>query len=355
LFFPTSQTLITVPKAISIGKWRVFYAPFIFVFIGLRVANIFSKQLTGFESVILFFGIIALAFIYWSIAVARWRVWAFSNVTDIRWLHERALAEHILPSDAFFRKIERKTDAQKVFWAEIEQQLKNGQSSKQTLVDYELQEKTLIFVSKWQFWWIPLLSVVVIGGIYHSILYLRNPIDNKTSEALLFLTPIVVLIIAKEWWKGIKVLLSTLEPVLILSNEGIESPNFGKKKWVEIVKTDVITQGYGDKRNDELQISCSTGDFSYTFFDKEAYEERVENEDDEADLDDDYVDIDDFIEEIDEATFEAHKNDDRYEKYEQTETLTKNLENLTVSPEKLEYLIKVYQARGASKRGNRIQ
>jgi hypothetical protein len=351
LFFRQPKTFLTVPQAIKAGKWRVLYVPFIFLFIALRFGQILTRHQSGIFSAFCFLGILAIALIYWSVAVGRWRVWAFSNVSEMRWLYQRATVEHILPSSDFLKKLEWKTDAQKAFWAEIEQQLQSGRPSKTTLEDYNLPAETRIFDSKWQFWWIPLVSFVILGGTFFAIKRLMFPTEkNIEARAFFVLIPMMILFIAKEWWRGVKMVFSTLEPQIILSNEGIETPEFGLKKWSEIVQIYVDAEGYGDDRKDELRLSCLTGIVTFTRFDKEKYEESYGYDGYEDDLEHDYDDIQDYLENIDEATYEAHKNDERYEKYEHTEVFAKTLNELTLSPDKLEYLIKVYQTRANSKR-----
>jgi hypothetical protein len=351
MFFKQSKPFLTVPQAINAGKWGVLYPPFIFLFIALRVGKIIAQNQSAFVYILLLLGIIALALLYWSIAVGRWRVWAFSNVSDMRWLYQRARVEYILPSSNFLKKLEWKTDAQKAFWVEIEQLMESGQSSKIPLEDYDLPAETRIFDSKWQFWWIPLVSFVILGGAFLAIKYLIYPTEkNIQAKAFFVLIPIMVLYIRKEWGRGVKMLFSISKPQIILNNEGIETPEFGLKKWSEIRKFYIATEGYGEDRKAELRLKCPTGVVSYTFFDRDKYEEAVENDDDEDDLEYDFSDIDDYIEEIDEATYEAHKNDDRYERYTHSEAFIKPLPELTVSPDKLEYLIKVYQTRANSKR-----
>jgi hypothetical protein len=352
LFFRQPKTFLTVPQAINAGKWRVLYAPFIFLFVALRVGQILTRNQSSIVSVLSFMSILAIALIYWSIAVGRWRVWAFSNVSEMRWLYQRATVEHVLPSSNFFKKLEWKTDAQRAFWTEIEQQLQSGQTIKTTLEDYDLPAETRIFDSKWQFWWIPLVSFVILGGTYFAINRLLFPTEkNVEARAFFVMIPRMILLIAREWWRGVKMVFSTLEPQIILSNEGIETPEFGLKKWAEISKIDVDSDiGYGEDRRDELRFSCLTGVVTFTFFDQEKYEESIGNEFDEDDLEYDFDDIQDYRENIDEATYEAHKNDERYEKYEHTETFIKTLLEFTASPHKLEYLIKVYRTRADSER-----
>jgi hypothetical protein len=350
MFFSQPKTLLTVPQAINAGKWRVLYAPFIFLFIALRVGQILTRHQSGLTFILCLLGIIAMAVLYWSIAVGRWRVWAFSNVADIHWLHQRAIVEHILPSDNFFNKLEFKTEAQKVFWNEISRQLETGQITKPPLEDYDLPAETRVFDSKWQFWWIPLVAVFTLPMCYYFIKFIFLETPDKSERIFWFAAPVMILLTAKEGWRGIKMVFSTLEPQIILNNEGIETPEFGLKKWSDISKIEVNTEGYGEDRKEELQLNCPTEDITFTLFHEEEYEEKIQNDDYEDDLEHDYVYIEDFIEEIDEATFEANKNDSRYEKYVHTEFFSKTLSQLTVNPDKLEYLIKVYQARAVSKR-----
>jgi hypothetical protein len=340
MFFPQSKTLITVPKAISVGKWRVLYTPFIFLFIAVRIVMPIIGRQQNVPTIILgIIGMCAFALLYWSIAVGRWRVWAFSNVSEIRWLYQRATVEHILPSDSFFKKLEWKTDAQGYFWIEIERQLDNGQTTKTTLEDYELPAETRVFISKWQFWWIPLVSIFVFGGIYFSINYIFSSFDkNGESKALLVLTPIMILIIAKEWWKGVKTLFSKLEPEIILSNEGVEMTGLGKKKWSEIEQIQVNTEGYGDERNDKIELHYLTGTFEFTCNHPETYDAENEKWEEE------------YWEEIDETTYEANKSNGAFQKHPLSIYFTKDIQSLTESPSKLAYLIKIYQSRGTSNR-----
>ena len=123
-----------------------------------------------------------------------------------------------------------------------------------------------------------------------------------------------------------------------MNNEGIETPEFGQKRWSEISSINVHTGGYGEDRKDELHINISTGEYE---FGRETY----------GDWNEEYEEYEDYhYEEIDEITYEKHKNEDNYFKFERSDSFTKNVQELTINPDKLEYLIKVYQARARSNR-----
>ncbi len=344
MFFRQPKSVLTVPQAIKIGKWCVLYAPFIFIVIALRVAYVMTKNVNGFVIFLCFLSIISLALLYWSIAVMRWRIWAFSNVADILWLHGRAQIEHILPTNHFFMRLEyqMRTTAQKEFWYDMNKRLAVGQTPKSTLEDYELPKETVIFESKWQFWWIPLVSVVILGGIYFGINRLLFPTEkNIESKAFFVLIPAMVLFIRKEWWRGVKMVFSKQEPQITLNNKGIEIKDLSPRKWSEVSEIAINSRGYGEERKDTIELQYLTGEngFYREYFDTWA-------DDDGNEFAYEYPDTED----IDEATYEANKSDPSYYKHPLSISFTKDIQNLNVSPVRLEYLIKIYQARANSNR-----
>jgi len=63
---------------------------------------------------------IVFAWLYWSFAITRWRLWAFENVDDVYELERVAVERKLIwPPGHFFEKTEIRNAAQKEQWARI--------------------------------------------------------------------------------------------------------------------------------------------------------------------------------------------------------------------------------------------
>jgi hypothetical protein len=61
------------------------------------------------------------AWLWWSVAVPRWRLWAYERVSDIPELKRRAVAEKLIwPDSSFFAKTESKSAAHAARERELE-------------------------------------------------------------------------------------------------------------------------------------------------------------------------------------------------------------------------------------------
>lgn len=76
-----------------------------------------GAPLVGFA----FVGGFVLAWLWWSLAVPRWRVWAYERVEDVAELKRQAVVGGLLwPDGSFFERTEIRTSAQKRRIAELE-------------------------------------------------------------------------------------------------------------------------------------------------------------------------------------------------------------------------------------------
>jgi ABC-type transport system involved in Fe-S cluster assembly fused permease/ATPase subunit len=117
------KTKISVKKAIKIGKIAV-NAPIIVVFLisCLISENLMSKSLWLFPVSIL--AIFILPWLYWSFAITKWRIWAFSNVDDICKLASEAVINKLIwEQDSIFEKTEIRTKKEQLIIKQINEQL----------------------------------------------------------------------------------------------------------------------------------------------------------------------------------------------------------------------------------------
>jgi hypothetical protein len=67
-------------------------------------------------------GVLAFVFawLYWSFAITRWRLWAFEHVRNVHQLKERAIAKKLLwPDGNIFEKTEIRTAVQRKKWENL--------------------------------------------------------------------------------------------------------------------------------------------------------------------------------------------------------------------------------------------
>lgn len=128
-----------------------------------RVATIFIGLISGF----------VLGWLYWSLAIPRWRIWAFNNTELKNWteLKIRAINERLIwPDGSIFNKTEIRTKSQKNIIAQIEKQIPN--EIEEILIsdvqdDKDIPSKTDYYYAKSELFLNPILLIVFISiGIY---------------------------------------------------------------------------------------------------------------------------------------------------------------------------------------------
>ena len=116
---------IPVKKAIKIGKIAV-NAPIVVVFLisGLIGKSLILKSLWLFPVSIL--AVFILPWLYWSFAITKWRIWAFSNVDDICKLASEAVINKLIwEQGSIFEKTEIRTKREKLIIEQINERLKD--------------------------------------------------------------------------------------------------------------------------------------------------------------------------------------------------------------------------------------
>ena len=89
---------ITVEQAISRGKWLIKY-PIFFIFIFLIfIESVYFKDTINkaVETIITVLLGILISWLYWSFAITKWRIWAFTNVRNVHELKIKALKNGLI-------------------------------------------------------------------------------------------------------------------------------------------------------------------------------------------------------------------------------------------------------------------
>ena len=180
-------------------------------------------------SVIFVFGSgIVFSFLFYITADPKWRLWAFSNVTDIWELKRVVTGLRLISKDgSLIKKFEFRTvfDTQKLEELEAKFDEKTGIND-----DASIPPKTTIYYSR---------SVKILwpSGLFLSMyifMLLRRDVHPPTL--IQYSYPIIGAI-AVGIWRGWNMF--NKKPRLILSNEGIETDDQVLEKWENITKEEV--------------------------------------------------------------------------------------------------------------------
>jgi hypothetical protein len=117
---------ISVKEAIEKGK-RFVNLPIPFIMMGVMIlgfcTNIFKTSPVWFAPLSILGGIL-LGWLYWSFAITKWRIWAFSNVKYICVLEREAIKNQLIWSrGSVFEKTEIRTKKEKILIAGFQKEL----------------------------------------------------------------------------------------------------------------------------------------------------------------------------------------------------------------------------------------
>ncbi|MEE9350261.1 MAG: hypothetical protein V3U80_09465 [Flavobacteriaceae bacterium] len=113
---------ISVKEALLKGQVVVNFPVFLLMF-GIPglfyFTNLMSDELLWLKPFSMFLGFV-LGWLWWSYAIVKWRLWAFSRVDDFYELEDEAIeAKLIWPEGNWFNKTEIWTRLQREQWEEI--------------------------------------------------------------------------------------------------------------------------------------------------------------------------------------------------------------------------------------------
>ncbi len=208
---------ISVEKAVSKGQLWV-NLPVSIVMISTFGIPLFLMPISTntyfLGTVILFFLLtfILLPWLTWSILITKWRIWAFSNVTNLNELHDEAIIGKLIwERGSIFEKTEIRNSKEKALIKEFERKMDSEKKSKVSLFVDEIpiisnSKEVKIFYSKSLIWLdltmqgiLPLVVgfyfiiidyknwfayLITLFGIYKCIYHLKQLVNNSPQIIL---------------------------------------------------------------------------------------------------------------------------------------------------------------------------
>lgn len=247
---------VTVDTAIQKGKVHLVYIPMI-LFIGSIAAGVYFTSYVNEWYVIAGSFVLgaSLAWFYWSLAVTRWKIWAFGNVRNVHELKRRAVREKLIwPEGNMFAKTEIRTKGQKEMLFKLDRKFEHEDIFRD---DISVPKETLIYYSRSN-------SIIefAIGVVVMIIGILLFSLKNNRYIITFVCLTLGLYIIIKSYKR-----LSDKKPQLIITAEGIEAAEFGFVSWENIYEWEIINRsktdyleinnGYYSIEIDSLKISRS--------------------------------------------------------------------------------------------------
>jgi hypothetical protein len=174
-----------------------------------------------------------LSWLWWSINITKWRLWAFDNVRNVHELKKRASREQLIWKDGnFFEKTEIRSAADKDKWAALQDKFNIPDVF---IDDYTVPAETRVYYSK----------VMIVLGIAFgfacmgvSIYFFKQP--DKT----VYLGVVICIIGLVFAYQSVKKL-SDKSAQITLNDKGIETSASGYHNWDTVQDEDVITERRG--------------------------------------------------------------------------------------------------------------
>jgi len=238
---------VSVEEALKRGQ-RTINTPVAIIMIGsigictyLGVQNIIPGWIATIAGIIGFLS----AWIYWSFAELKWKVWAFENVRNRHELETRAIeAKLIWPEGSFWNKTEIWTTVDKQKWTALQDKFVQKDFFED---DYTIGPETAIYYSRGIILFNMLMSLLAFGlGVY---CFIHN---NYIGVAIT---------VAAGLWLGYSEYrkYKNRAPQIILNSKGVETPAAGFNAWSAIYDDKVITESSGRSSTTYFEFLHSSG------------------------------------------------------------------------------------------------
>jgi len=219
---------VTVEQAIKRGMRMVRYPTYFtglggICLVSLLTLNNYLSFLGWAIGLILSF---VLPWLYWSIIIIKWRLWAFDNVRNVHNLKRKALETQLLGKEgSFFEKTVIRTNAQKQKWQELQKKFALKDVHQQ---NYLVAPETIIYNSKGYIKAGFILSILALG----LAVYLYIDKDYIHAIGFAIAAPVALYISIKRNLDN--------APQLILNSKGIETKS-SFTSWNDISDEKIIT------------------------------------------------------------------------------------------------------------------
>jgi hypothetical protein len=201
---------------------------FLFMFGGIGLGLLMRQQMPLFMGAG-FLLAFTIPWLWWSLKVVSWKIWAFSNVKDGKTLERRAISRQLIwPRGNFFEKTEIKSQRDKQTLEELYRKMDASISSKEIVIDESLPHETVIDYPKSNLYVYLFLTLASVYLIYvESYLYGVLGIGFSAYSAYDLLKK-----------------LRKKEFLLKVSGTGVMLPT-GSYTWSQIATYYVEKEGYG--------------------------------------------------------------------------------------------------------------
>lgn len=242
--------MTTVDKAINRGHLIVNVPVFIIMFgvMGLLFFLGIARHIPVYFAPL---GILIgplTAWVYWSFAITRWRIWAFTNVDDVHELKLQAIVGQLIwPDGSFFEKTEIRTKKEQTLISELEKRFKERKKKKQFTDDPSVPPLTKVHYSKSNL----IIEILLMTGCLSIGIYFLVTSDSWVLGTLLVLTGAYFAI--RDFKK-----LTTFEPQIVLDEKGIEI-NGDKYSWREIQDSTTTFETFGKTSASYIILETTSG------------------------------------------------------------------------------------------------
>lgn len=225
---------VTVDEALSKGR-KSINTPVLIIMFGLIALSVYlvtALHISGWFAAVGILFAFVIAWLYWSFAITKWRLWAFENVRNVHELKNRAVKEKLIwPDGSFWERTEIRS-------ADEKQRLLNlqGKFNSPDIFndDHAVTNETVVYYSKIK----GLLQAIFMMGAFVMGLYLVIHEHNYILGA------IIAGVGAIFTYTGFAHF-SNKAPQITISNDGIQTASVPFYTWAQISGEDVITKRQG--------------------------------------------------------------------------------------------------------------
>lgn len=238
---------MTVEEAIRKGQ-RMINWPITFIIIIVGGGFVFAgkeKLLPGWTYAVGLMLAFILAWLYWSIMIVRWRLWAFEKVDNVHDLYKRAITEKLIwPDGSWASKTEIWTKAQREKWEALKIRLTKPEVFED---DFTIPTETIIYYSRSR----NFTEMAIMLSLTGFGIYLVAADINLWFGAVMI--GIGVFFAIKEYRQA-----TNTDPQITLNTKGIDTANHGFTQWQDIIDADVILERSGRNQYSYLLYTTSS-------------------------------------------------------------------------------------------------
>jgi hypothetical protein len=225
---------VTVDEAIAKGHRMVNYPV-----AGIIVGTIGLACYLGIQAILPWWVFplgIALSFVlgwlYWSIMITKWRLWAFENVRNVHELKKRAIQEKLIwPDGSFYEKTEIRGARDNDRWTGLQYKFAQEDVFHD---DPSVPNETIIYYAKGKNFFEMAIMLVMMGGGIFMLVRTDNYIVGSIMAA------VGAFLGYREFREA-----TNTNPQIILNEQGIQTIDTPFYKWSEITDEEAISERSG--------------------------------------------------------------------------------------------------------------